>query len=855
MKVTYIRLENVAGISVGSNRDILEINFSKSKNKIISIIAPNGTGKSVLISSIHPFSGVTAVDDRSSLSYITKKKNGYKEIHYIIKKDKFIIKHYYKATKESHSVKSYFMMNGDELNPNGNVKSFLLLVETYFGLTEEMMRLIRIGTNVNSIISLTSARRKEYIAKLMSEIDAYLLIHKNINEDFKVVKALISNNNANIYKCHISDIIVEEEKLSSLNKEINKYEKQKEKILSDIGKLQALISKNNIDEVRRKKHELETRLNEFDQTEEKIKRLSLQNTTVDQLMKKRSDLSDRKLNIQSKINSYKISIDNGLKQIERLEVTIKKVTSNNDVQSLISLIKQLKENINNTSDYIKNLRYLGSSSNDVHYLVARLISFNQISQMIYLLGNKPIDVYLKLKYQNKSVDNFLKDQSKKSLSGLRDIEIKRLLDKLFGSDSIISPNCLEEFKECPYYRLSEAIYEVKNKLEEESFDNETLRSIQIISNNIDNILNELDNFRNIKIPDKLKDTLNEDYILKRLQSKFPLFEIDLFQDYLSLLKEYEIYQQNMKKLEESEYQLSIYKKSGIDNQLSEIKSIKESIEFYKSNIDVLSKDIHQINSDLTLIDESITLVSKYNEGKKYESMFKSSLDSTIKILEPLQTATNEKAELDFSLRQIQNLINLTRANHKELEMKINEYKNLIKEGERLKEEYDDLSMILNIVSTKEGIPMKMMKTYLGQIKNLANNLLDITYGGSFRLAKFNINEDLFEIPYLKNGIKISDLRYASQSEKALGSMALSFALAKKASNIYNILLLDEIDSGLDDKNSPLFLKMVHEQMIELDAEQVFVISQNMSQMSDIPMDCIILGETNICSKYQNIIYQ
>lgn len=855
MKVTYLRLENVEGLRVGSNRTFIEIDFSKARNKIVCIVGPNGFGKSVLISSIHPFSGVTSVDDRSSLSYITKHKDGYKEIHYDSNGDKIVIKHYYRAVKETHSVKSYFSLNGEELNPNGNVRSFLALVESHFGLTEEMMRLIRLGTNVNSFITLPPARRKEYIAKLMEEIDSYLIIHKNINDDFKVVKTLISNNNANIYKCHISDIVIEEDKLSALNKEINKQEREKEKIISDIGKLQALISKNDIDEVRRKKHELETRLSEIKDIETSISKLSLQNTSVDQLMKKRSNLSDEKIAVQSKIDSYRISIDNGLRQIERLEVTIKRITSNNDIKSLMSSISTLKDEINNVNNFIKEFRYLGSSVTEIQYLVSKLISFNQISQMIYTFGTRPIEVYIKLKAQNKSVDKFLKDQSKKAMSRLNDMDIKNLLDRVFGSDAIITPNCIDEFKECPYYRLSEAIYEVRDKLEEESFDDETLRAIQIISNNIDNILNELDNMRNVKIPDKLKDQFKEEYLLNRLHDRVPFFDIEIFQEYLSILKEYELYQQNIKKLQEYEYQLSIYKKSGIDNQLSEINVIKESITFYRTNIDTLSKDIIRINGDLSMIDESISLVSKYNEGKKNKSIFESSLEATDKILGPLQTATNEKAELEFSLRQVTNLINLTRMNHKELEMKINEYKRLMKESEELSEQYDDLSLILKVVSTKQGIPIIMMKKYLGRIKKSSNNLLDIIYDGNFRLSKFHIDEDRFEVPYVKNGIKVSDLRYASQSEIALGSMALSFALANKASNIYNILLLDEIDAGLDEINRPLFLKMLYQQMVELNAEQVFVISHNMTQMVNIPMDCIQLGETSISSKYQNIIYK
>ena len=131
MKVTYLKLENVYGIMVGSNKNILEISFEKSKNKIVSIQGINGVGKSVLLSSISPFAFVTSVDDRSSIHYIIPKKDGYKEIHYRHEEDIFVIKHYYKASKDTHSVKSYISKNGEELNENGNVRSFESLVEIH----------------------------------------------------------------------------------------------------------------------------------------------------------------------------------------------------------------------------------------------------------------------------------------------------------------------------------------------------------------------------------------------------------------------------------------------------------------------------------------------------------------------------------------------------------------------------------------------------------------------------------------------------------------------------------------------------------------------------------------------------
>ena len=152
-----------------------------------------------------------------------------------------------------------------------------------------MMRLIRLGTNVNSIISLTPARRKEYIGKLIDEIDMYLKVYKKITDDIRVLKVLMNSNSTNLYNCHISDIIIEEGNLDNINKRIKDLEKKRDQIVAKISKIVSLMNENNIDELKHKRQEAESSLIEFEKVDSQIKELSLENTTVDQLMQKRNN--------------------------------------------------------------------------------------------------------------------------------------------------------------------------------------------------------------------------------------------------------------------------------------------------------------------------------------------------------------------------------------------------------------------------------------------------------------------------------------------------------------------------------------------------------------------------------------
>ena len=813
------------------------------------------THNSGLISNITPFAYPSNIDERSGLSSIVEGKSGYKEIHYKKGNDQFIIKHYYKPNKNTHTVKSYIALNGEELNDNGNVSSFLSLVEIHFGLTQDMMRLLRLGSNVHSFISLTPAKRKEYIGSLIEEIDMYRKIYRKVNEDLRVLKVLINSNNQNLYNCHISSIEEEEERVKDLRKELKRYESDRDQLVKRISKIESLERENNLNDLQRKKQEAEASMIEFQHAKEKMMERNLESSTVDQLVAKRNDYTNQRIETQSKINSYRISIDNALKQSERLHASVQKVMSNNDLESLSALISDLRDRITVSEKILKGFIAHGCSSEELGSMISKLSSFNQVGQMIYTLGKKPVQIYLKLRRENTSIDRFLKEQMKKHMSRINEDDIRKLFSQAFQDDDIITPNCDTQFKECPYYRFSEVLHQVKDKLEEETLDDETIRYIGVISNNVDRILNELDIFLTKDIPDRLKDDLKEKSLLRRLEENVTLFPLSSLQEYQTIVKEYEIYQDLVHRLQQSEQQLKLYKSSGIDTQIEEIESLKENISFYQKNIQVLGDEMKQLQIALEQVDVDISIVSKYTDGKKYQKMIQSTLESVNKILIPLESASKEKMELSFQLRTINDGIHNTQDRIKSIEYKIAEYNRLVEESEILAKKQKDLSIIMDAVSTKKGIPVIYMKTYLGKIQTLANNLLSIIYGDDLRLAKFKVTHETFEIPYIRNGRKIPDVRFASQSEIPLTTMALSFALSHKATEKYNIILLDEIDAGFDEHNRSAFLKMLHRQMVELKAEQVFIISHNLNNIIDIPVDVIKLSDVGGMNKLQNIIYE
>ena len=171
MKIIKLILENFANIYSAMNKKRIEIDFSKCQNNIIIFLGPNGSGKTSILSELHPFATAGSMDVRSDINLILENHNGYKEVHIEDNGDIYIIKHHYLYKNKNKSVKSFFEVNGEEMNENGNVSSFKTMVNMYLGLEPELMRLMRLGSNVNGLIDLKASNRKVYASKLFQDID------------------------------------------------------------------------------------------------------------------------------------------------------------------------------------------------------------------------------------------------------------------------------------------------------------------------------------------------------------------------------------------------------------------------------------------------------------------------------------------------------------------------------------------------------------------------------------------------------------------------------------------------------------------------------------------------------------
>ena len=99
----------------------------------------------------------------------------------------------------------------------------------------------------------------------------------------------------------------------------------------------------------------------------------------------------------------------------------------------------------------------------------------------------------------------------------------------------------------------------------------------------------------------------------------------------------------------------------------------------------------------------------------------------------------------------------------------------------------------------------------------------------------------------------------SDSQLSMISMIISFALLNRASKVYNIIKLDEVDNNLDNENRIQFSILIDHIMSILNFEQCFIISHN-NELNLSNIDMILFRIDNLdtystlLSSGANIIY-
>ena len=870
MKITYLKLKNFVNIKAGMKRTEVEVDFSKSKNKLILLCGPNGSGKTSLLSEMHPFANSGNMDVRGDANLIIEGKDGYKEIHIQDKEDEYIIKHFYMFSKKTKSVKSFIMKNGKELNENGNVKSFKECVNEHLGIDHELLKLMRLGSNVTSLINMKSTNRKNFATKLFSDIEVYNGFYKKVSEEYRNIRAVLKSTADKINKFNVQDENEFDKQLVLTENEIQMYEVDKEKLQKDIITLENKVLDIKIDDeeiVKQTYYRLDDELNSAHELVELARDVNMSAEEYELQFEK------NKQSLELKLLEYKSNIDKAISerdiyynQRQDLEESLKRAASSERIKNLKETIAKYKKDISKlekelekrtcydktnlmilkdhcqkTLEYIKELNIY--SDYDIKKLMTSIIDNDDIMKRL----------------ETKNINN-------KSTYDILNAEILNIEKMNLDFNIDIDDNSCT--KDCPYREFYLQTVGKRNNLNKYIEERNKINKEIVKYEELFNLYNSLIFIKNHILSYECNCNLPIEYdyslcFTNYITGKQPI-NINILNLAIDDSEKFELLNKYKRDLESFENEYNIIKNSGLDiieieNKILDIndiidsrnKIIDENSEYkikIENEIESLTVEAENIIKALRVKDSMNDMIERHTELlNRIKEIEKLKLEKE----EYLTRISNGKQEL----KSVTDFINNLTTKKNQLTFNKETYMNLVTEYNALKLLFEDADIIKEALNSSKGIPLIFLQVYLKNCPIMMNNLLDTIYNGELQIEGFLIDENEFRIPFVKSGIKVPDIVMASQGESSFISIVLSLSLIIQSMTKYDIIGLDELDGPLDTKNREEFIKVLYTFIEQVNCEQVFLISHN-NMFDNEPIDLILTGDIDVDNfKFANVVFR
>jgi len=883
MRILHIKLVGYVGLYNGIGVKNLEIDFTRSKNRICVISGANGCGKSTLLNALN-----ILPDGRDLLvpSFAASKS--------IVLSDNDIIYNInilYPIDSNGNRIttKAYIQKNGVELNQNGNVSSYKDIIFNEFDLDSNYITLSHLSGDDRGLADKKPAERKKFLASISNSLDVYNDIYKNLNKKANTYKSYINNLTGKIRAIGNESNL--RSGLVSLSNRETKLTDMIEVLKTEIIQNQTLIQVNDPDgKLQERYNSIESELNDigrkntlalkelrefyednFDTSETKLNKESLL-SEIEELNTQINYHKDKRNENNTNILVLTNSIQNNTDRIEANNIRISKLSNDID-QGLDRQISIYTDRLNNIKQEF--LSYNMNPDNvitktDIDQLIFVLSEFIKdidllyesvngysISEFIELIRKDKISNYLQ--QENKNLDdlNTINSKLEKELIQAKsDLSIVSVLDNRPSECKVDS--CLflkESFKVLNKYKDKKEIEDRIDYLESFIADNNKL---------IDEIKVDIEKYNNMLSSETILDTIislvksnhailsnfsittairDSKTLYRRISRNYMFNE---FRD-LSVLTNISndiIEYNNINKVYNTLLSVQKTNNRNIEecNELSsEVKELESIIEKDKSNRDALIKDntflnglidnceirINMINGLITRYDKWVEVDNKYKllelEFKNLQKQFEGSAEILQRISKAQQELLSAKNELSPIVDQ-----------RKNIESQLLLLESYSKEYNEYSEKYIVIDKLKRYSSPTGGIQSLFMSLYMNKTLDLANQLLGMIFQGQYKLLEYVINQDEFRMPFIGNGLIVDDISSGSTSQVCIMGMIINLVLLNQASTKYNITRLDEIDAGLDGQNRYLFVDVLQKMISILNIDQLFLISHSVeSALSNV----------------------
>ena len=897
MRYKWIELYGYAGIYNGMKLMQIKIDFTKCKTNKIIIKGDNGSGKSTLENAINPNpdSNDNFIPNCEARKNICLCDNG---TDYIIRYIHPINNNGSRGTTKGYISK---VINAQlvELNPNGNISSCKDILYDEFNLDSNFISLSKLSSENRGLVDNRPADRKKLVNSIINILEVYNGIYKKLSKKSSVYKQMI---NSITYKIDsLGNAAQLKAQLQNVCSRITKLESERDTTIEAIATVKIKISEfMNI-----------LRNNNYDSIVSELKDISSHNKVLrNQISKKLSDVGITDINsieeflkyIDQQISITKSTISNNKPQVSNLlsqreiefndlknkQIRLDSLQSDYnylDIKNAINESKKIVDKYEKIFNEIglKNISLITKTEYDsameslkyLKDLSSNLLSLYNISDLEFVINNLDYitSELTKIDKIRNEID-YLKSE-KERLSNLISIYISKqdIINELSNR-----PNeC--KIDTCPYIKsaLDASIKYPKEELEklQKEYDNaeneinkksDYINKLDIFREILISVLNikrELDSKINFILKLPVRKDFKETFFSRILSydSFDDITKLYGYIDYGNMIEEYKVARIQLDKYQ-SEYKLYEAKNSIIESILIDIESLSKKVDKIALEIENINNNTFNLETKLKEYEDVkikvSNLLSKINEDLKPSEerekeliKIKDSLDinsNEIEMLhEDLNTLNNNLASVNSDIRGLNS--EKEKIDHsiillEEYKIELDEYSN----------KYSKIEKIRYYSSPSTGIQTLFMQLYMNKILSIANNLLSLLFEGEFILQPFIINENEFRIPCLGSGLLHDDISSMSTAQKCMISMILSFSILNQSSTKYNVIMLDEIDGGLDTTNRGLFIELLDSLMNMLHCEQCFMISHN-NELNTSLCDLIILKNSSNDIFNGNIIWQ
>ena len=870
MRITYLKLRNYAGILAGMKKNEVEFSFKDAKNKIILLIGENASGKTTILSTLHPFAYPGSMDIRNGSSLIAPGQQGLKEIHYDKNGKEIKIKHIYTPTQTGHTVKSYITIDGEEKNPNGNVTSFHSMVETFLDIEPDYMKLTRLGANVSGLINMKSTERKGLATSLLSDVDIYSGFYKKVNMDVRDLKVLLKSVSDKLSKLNISDkeqyesqIHTQNEIIRGLTTSLEEIKKEKYTLEHEYSALDGRTLTAEIDNIYRRITSIDEEIAKLTREKNKISQRLTLTKEKDEIELMLEQMKMKSMELRLSFNSQMEALDTKIAKRKECELQLLEFK---DTGNLI-ILQETKRTIETKLKTINSLpkRDISVSKTDL------FLALSEINQLEKYLGELSSyddslvdEVYMLRKSKNveRTVANLVSDLDQQLSSIEREIlTITSIQSPKKEKECTILYTLHDNCDTCPYYK---EYHEEKPEV--------TVTKLSELNSRKESLLHTRDRLLLLPYIDKQLEYCVQQ--VKEFKEKYP-YLVDMIGSFTQLLEDrtvdksfiYTLIEYVEMQEEKEKLEIDLYKITEEISKLAEGNSSKdiqitinlltEDIVDIETKIEPLQKELQQLDGEIEFYTSNFNLLVTLESIEANLSELTTEQENLNVKFSELAEKGNRIKEIDKRLTYCNHeLSNLTMEMKKasdnlfKLQYNLHQYNELMEQTDSLSNKYEELNILREALSSSKGIPLLFMQLYLKNTRILANKLLENVFDGDLEISEFTINEKEFKIPYIRHGIEVSDVVFASQGESSFLSLALSFALMQQSLKSYNVMLLDEIDAALDMKNRNLFISILEQQLDEIGCEQVFMITHN-NVFDNYPVDILLTSRVEI-DNYRNI---